>query len=271
MIMGKAEESLARERQARRAAEELLAGREKQLVEIKSSLGHLQTRYESRMKSCHQLKREAQKLQMEKEGMEKKQDKLSAEMLGWKEQFTLLRVELTEARGALKAGGGSAADMENAKEEVRRLSEKNVALEKSNANMRKDFEFTRSQYQEASTRAAEFAMQVSELESQMAELKRQASDEKRRLKEINHKKEVEQHLARIIELELVLKQRDTILQRKEEELKAVKKGRGVATRGSSVQPASPRAGGSRGGSPAPGLLTPATYAVNRASALRHER
>jgi hypothetical protein len=114
-------------------------------------------------------------------------------------------------------------------------------------------------------------MQVSELESLITDLKRQASDEKRRLKELNYKNDLEQHLARVLNLELMLKNRDTMLQRKEEELKALRKGRGVATRGSSVQPGSPRLAGSRAGSPAPGLLAPSTHVVNRASALRHER
>jgi chromosome segregation ATPase len=267
----KAEQNLAQETKARTAAEELVTSKEKQLEELKLSLGNLQTRYETRMKSSHQLKREHQKLQMEKEAIEKRQEKLSADNLVLKEQLAQLQTEAGEAREALKAGGGIAGDLEIAKEEVRRLTEKNLSLEKSSANTRKDFEFTRSQYQEASTKAAEFAMQISELESQITDLKRQASDEKRRLKELNYKNDLEQHLARVLNLELMLKNRDTMLQRKEEELKALRKGRGVATRGSSVQPGSPRPAGSRAGSPAPGLLAPSTHAVNRASALRHER
>jgi chromosome segregation ATPase len=265
------EQNLAEETEARTAAEELLSSKEKQLEKITSSLGDLQTRYETRMKSSHQLKRENQKLQMEKDSIEKRHEKVLADNTALKELHAQLRAELLEVREALKTGGGSVADMEIAKEEVRRLTEKNLSLEKSYANTRKDFEFTRSQYQEASTKAAEFATQVSELESQGTDLKRQASDEKRRLKELNYKTDLEQHLDRVIELELILKNRDTMLQRKEEELRAMKKGRGVATRGSSVQPGSPRPAGSRGGSPAPGLLVPGTHVVNRASALRHER
>jgi hypothetical protein len=267
----RAEQNLAQETKARTAAEELVTSKEKQLEELKLSLGDLQTRYETRMKSSHQLKREHQKLQMEKEAIEKRQEKLLADNLVLKEQLAQLQAEAREAREALKAGGGIAGDLEIAKEEVRRLTEKNLSLEKSSVNTRKDFEFTRSQYQEASTKAAEFATQVSELESQITDLKRQASDEKRRLKELNYKNDLEQHLARVLNLELMLKNRDTMLQRKEEELKALRKGRGVATRGSSVQPGSPRPAGSRGGSPAPGLLAPGTHAANRASALRRER
>lgn len=271
VALRRAEQSLAEETKARTAVEELLATKGKQLEEIKSSLGDLQTRYETRMKSSHKLRRENQKLQMEKESTEKRHEKLLAENTALKEQCAQLRAELLDVREAVKTGGGSVADIETAQEEVRRLTEKNLSLEKSYANVRKDFEFTRSQYQEASTKAAEFATQVSELESQNADLKRQASDEKRRLKQLNYKTDLEQHLARVFELELIVKNRDTILQRKEEELRVLKKGRGVATRGSSVQPGSPRLAGSRAGSPGPSLLGSGMHAVNRASALRHER
>jgi chromosome segregation ATPase len=270
-VLHMTEQKRAEESRARIAAEELLASKERQLEEIKLSLGNLQTRYETRMKLSHKLRRENQTLQMEKEGIEKRHEKIAADSTVLKEQYAHLRGELQEAREALKAGGGSVAEMEMAKEEVHRLTEKNASLEKSYANMRKDFEFTRSQYQEASTAAAESANHVRELEAQSTDLKREASDEKRRLKELNYKADLERHLARVLELELILKNRDTMLQRKEEELKAVKKSRGVATRGSSVQPGSPRPTGSRGGSPAPGLLGPSSHAVNRASALRHER
>lgn len=270
-VLHMTEQKLAEESRARIAAEDLLASKERQLEEIKLSLGNLQTRYETRMKLSHKLRRDNQKLQMEKEDIEKRHEKIAADSTGLKEQYAHLRGELQEAREALKAGGGSVAEMEVAKEEVRRLTEKNASLEKSYANMRKDFEFTRSQYQEASTAAAESANHVRELEAQSTDLKREASDEKRRLKELNYKADLERHLARVLELELILKNRDTMLQRKEEELKAVKKSRGVATRGSSVQPGSPRPTGSRAGSPAPGLLGLSSHAVNRASALRHER
>ena len=66
-------------------AEQLLEAKEKQLEEVKLSLGDLQTRYESRMKFSHQLKRDNQKLQLEKENIERRQEKLSADSLTLKE------------------------------------------------------------------------------------------------------------------------------------------------------------------------------------------
>lgn len=168
------EQKLAEESRARIAAEELLDSKSRQLEEIKLSLANLQKRYETRMKLSHTLRRENQKLQMEKDGIEKKHEKVSADSTALKEQYAQLQAELQEAKEALKTGGGSVADMEIAKEEVRRLTEKNASLEKSYANMRKDFEFTRSQYQEASTAAAESANHVRELEAQSTDLKREA-------------------------------------------------------------------------------------------------
>lgn len=267
----KAEHDAAEEKKARITAEVESADKAKLLEDISRSLGELQTRYETRMKSSHQLKKDNQKLQHEKEVIEKRQEKLLSDIAAVREQERKTKVELAEAREALVAGGGSVAELELYKAEVRRLTEKNSSLERSAANTRKDFEFTRSHYQEASTAAADLARQNAELGTQNADLTRRASDEKRRLNEVNYKTDLEQHLARILELELVLKNREVMLQRKEEELKALKKGRGVATRGSSVQPSSPRPAGSRGGSPAPGLLGSGIHTGNRASALRNER
>ena len=190
-----------------------------------------------------------------------------------KDQRKALQEELNAARTALKEGAGTTGDLETAREQVRQLEKEKTSLEKSNANMKKDFEFTRQQYQNASTVAADSASQVMDLESEITTLKSAASDEKRKLRETNFSNDRERYLAHIQQLQGEVASRDAILQRKEEELKTIKRGRGVATRASSVQPGSPRMGGigaaapgSRGSSPVPGLLS-----VGRMSALRHER
>lgn len=50
--------------------------------------------------------------------------------------------------------------------------------------------------------------------------------------------------------------KDRLIKKKEDQITVLERGRGagVQTRGSSAQPRSPRAGGSRGASPAAGLL-----------------
>src|SRR2546421_4279278 len=79
------EQKLAEESRARIAVEELLASKERQLDEIKSSLGELQTRYESRMKLSHKLRREYQTLQAEKDDIEKRREKVSVDNAALKE------------------------------------------------------------------------------------------------------------------------------------------------------------------------------------------
>ena len=263
--------SFADAEKARLTTEKELATKQKQLDEHVLSLEALQHRYETRMKQSHAEKNSLQKLQAEKDVVQKRLEKSLADNLALKEQQVRQMAELATSRQELVAGGGAMAEVEAARAEARSHLEKNASLEKSIANIRRDFEFTRQQYQEASTAAAENGSRVLELESENAQLQRQATDEKRKLKELNFKADVQRYLSRIDELELMLQTRDTMLQRKEDELKAIRKGRGVSTRGTSVQPGSPKPSGSRGGSPAPGLLAPGVHAPNRASALRNER
>ncbi len=84
-------------------------------------------------------------------------------------------------------------------------------------------------------------------------LTRRASGEATKLALINNDTEVRRHRARVAEIESLLADRDDLLRRKEDEVRDLKRGRaaGVQTRGSSVQPRSPRGPGSRGASPAP--------------------
>lgn len=114
--------------------------------------------------------------------------------------------------------------------------------------MRTDFEFTRTAYQNASNSAAESALQITTLETELAELHIKASSNAIVLAEHNKNTEVDalrKHMAR---LETTLAEREDVLRRREEEIRELRRGRGVATRGSSVLPGgSPR--GSRGASP----------------------
>lgn len=104
-------------------------------------------------------------------------------------------------------------------------------------NPHRDFDFTASQYQDVSTKAADLAAQVSELKSAKGELKRRASDEQSdERRDLADKEDKKRDLAKIAELEAELANRESVLRRVEEEVKVLRKGRGVQTRGSSVQP-----------------------------------
>jgi chromosome segregation ATPase len=297
IALRKAQQEATEERKARMVADDSAAYSRDRSKEIIQSLGDLQSRYEKRMKQVHELGHEKQRILTEREADNQRREKLQADNIALKDQRIVLQEELRTARDALLASTNpSIAELESARSTARNATEEAHRLQATITNLRRDFEFTRSQYQDASTKAAEFASQVSDLEAQNAELKRQASDERRKLAELNYKEDRKRDLARIEALERELGNREAVLRRAEEENKALRKGRGVTTRGSSVQPGgggagglggngSPRTvgGGSRAGSPALGALVGMGVGAGggvanaygpvggRASVLRNER
>lgn len=246
----KAQQEASEERKGRLQAEEATTYTHARIKEITQSLGELQYRYESRTKQVHELKHDKQRSLTEREAVSLRLEKLQSENIALKDQRLRLQEELSRARDALtRSTIPGIAELEATRALARQAADESSRLRSSLANTRHDFEFTRSQYQDASTTAAELAAQVSELESQNAELKRLASDERRRLAELNYREDRKRDLARVEELEMLLGNREVVLARVEEELKGLRKGRGVVTRGSSVQPGSGVGGGSGTGSP----------------------
>lgn len=281
-LVNKLQADLLTEKEVRQKAETERDHVQSQLDQWKKDHAALQRRYEKRMTKCHDLERANKKLQRTIENNKARQERVLEDNSNLKKKVAELKEELTTVRNEIKAGGGDAAAVETAREEARSLLAKNTHLEKSLENTRKDFEFTRSQYQDASNKAAEFANQVRELEEKVGHLTKEAADEKRRLKETNFENSIKQHLAKISELELERKSKDMLLRKLEEENRALKRNRGVQTRGSSVQPpGSPGLDGhggrgtrSRPSSPAPGLFPTGGHhsgGSNRGSLLRHER
>lgn len=114
--------------------------------------------------------------------------------------------------------------------------------------MRTDFDFTRTAYQNASSSAADSALQITTLEHEMADLRTKAFSNAIDLAEKNKSTENNALLKHTAHLEVILAEREDVLRRKEEEIRELRRGRGIGTRGSSVLPGgSPR--GSRGASP----------------------
>ncbi|EXJ93600.1 hypothetical protein A1O1_01992 [Capronia coronata CBS 617.96] len=281
-LLNKLQADLVTEKEGRKKAEAERNHVQEQLDQWKKDHAALQRRYEKRMTKCHDLESGNKKLLKTIENNKARQERVAEDNSNLKKKVAELRGELTSVRDEIKAGGGDAAALEAAREEARTLLAKNTHLEKSLENTRKDFEFTRAQYQDASNKAAEFATQVRELEEKVTHLTKEAGDEKRRLKEANFEASIKRHLAKISELELERKSKDTLLRKLEEENRALKRNRGVQTRGSSVQPpGSPGLDGhvgrgprSRPSSPAPGLFASGGHhsgGSNRGSLLRHER
>ena len=173
------------------------------------------------------------------------------EIASLKETMAKLETDLKQAREMLSGSTiPGIADFEKANAEIRRLQTENTGYERKLASTRKDFDFTRSAYQTASSSAAESAIEINNLQSELAELRSKASTNILELAERNKKDDRETMVHHISRLESTLADREEVLRRKEEELKELKRGRGMGTRGSSVLPGSPR--GSRGASPVGG-------------------
>ena len=219
----------------------------------------LQKRHESLNKKYHEKRRvheayvaETTNKLTHKDLIISKRDGTIARLKGERDE---LRGELAAAQVLLKASTTpGVAEMQVMKEQLDAVTKEKEALEKRVASHTHDFEFTRNQYQIASTAAAERAGEVKELQDQVEELKKKASGEVARVKEFNRAHMDNVNLERVQEVEATLVERDELLRKREEEIRELKKGRGVATRSSSAQPRSPRPGSSRAGSPAPGNL-----------------
>ena len=136
------------------------------------------------------------------------------------------------------------------------------SLEVEVANQKKSKEATissldyiREQYQEASGRAAAYSDEIEELKKKVEPMETQLQHERARRKHERENDPRKPLIERIDRMKLQIGSMERLVVRKEEEIKDLKRGRagGVQTRGSSVQPRSPK-GGSRGVSPAGGLL-----------------
>ena len=136
----------------------------------------------------------------------------------------------------------------------RALEAEHAVLKKSHTSLSNDFNFTRDQYQKASAVAAEAATENQSLREENAGLRRKDEAnlvENRRMRDAAITKDILREKER---LKNTLKQRDAFIAKLEGDMADLKRGRaGVQTRGSSVQPRSPR-GASRNASPAPAFL-----------------
>ncbi|EGD88297.1 hypothetical protein H112_04782 [Trichophyton rubrum D6] len=230
---------------------------------LEASIGALQYRYEAKHNLLHQTRHE---LEIEKEKSQKslaRFERQKEEITRLKDRNAELVTELEAARSTIKFGGGLESDLEKSREEIRKLEKTMASLERTVQQERSQTEYTRQQYQNASTSAAQSAMEARRLEERVQELEKKANGEAVRLKELKMKKDGEMQLARIKELESLLATRETLLTRKEEEIREMKKNR-PSTRATSMQPRSPKYGTSRPSSPGPNNIGSAV----RGSALK---
>ncbi|KAJ5241194.1 uncharacterized protein N7469_002785 [Penicillium citrinum] len=206
---------------------------------LEKALSTLQHRYESRTKELHQVRQERDNTTESKVSLTQRVERQREDISKLKEERTQLRQELEESRQELKSGGGTLAELETAREEIRRLNKEHAGFERKAEYERNQAEYTREQYQNASTVAAQAGNELRQLRSENEALQRKVEANTAHLLQLNLKNDSEIHLARINELELTLAARDEMLQRKEEELRDIRKNR-PSTRSTSTQPRSPK-------------------------------
>ncbi|KAJ5365856.1 Histone deacetylase complex subunit 2/3 [Penicillium concentricum] len=245
-----------------------LARANSRFQEMEKALGILQHRYESRTNELHATRQERDRVTETKPSLEQRVEKQKETISSLKEERTELKRELDEARQALKDGGGSSAELETAREEIRRLAKENSNLERKAEFEKNQAEYTREQYQTASTSAAQSGTENRRLATENEKLKRKAESNAVQLCELHMKDDSVRHLARIEELELILATRDEFLRRKEDELREIRKNR-PSTRSTSTQPRSPKWAGSRPTSPGVGHNGNGNGLGGRGSALRY--
>ncbi|KAJ5223722.1 hypothetical protein N7468_008264 [Penicillium chermesinum] len=211
-------------RSAAAEAEKLKA----QMQAMEKALGILQHRYETRTSVLHQIRRERDNLIESKASNEQRVEKFKEDNAKLKADRARLETELSQAREEIKHGGGTLAQLEAAREEIRQV-EANRA------------EYTREQYQTASTVAAQSGNEARQLRDENEDLKRRVATNLAELKKVNNNAALAMHTARIEELELILASRDDLLRRKEEEIRDLRRNR-PSTRSTSTQPRSPKWG-----------------------------
>ena len=232
--------------------QETLQRTQKQLEDYTSALSDLQTRYEHYTRNITTLRREKAELETAATNAERRREAQTNEIATLKESRRMVEQELQAARTALLASPVPAiAELERARAEVRQLQAEKALLERKMGYAHNETEVARKAYQEASSAAVDSASQISQLESENKVLQSRALTSAADLAAITQRNENAAIRNQIAGLEATVKDREEVLRRKDEELRELKRGRGMGTRGTSAKPGgSPR--GSRGVSPVAG-------------------
>lgn len=216
------------------------------------ALSGLQERYEHRGRKLTTLLREKAALEAAATISERKQEAHTNEIAALKENRKTLEQELQAAHAALLASPVSAiAELERARAEILQLQAEKAVLARKVGYANSETEVARKAYQEASSSAVDSASQINQLESENKVLQSKASTSAAELAAITQRNENAVIRNQMLGLEATIKDREEMLRKKDEELRELKRGRGMGTRGTSAMPGgSPR--GSRGVSPVAG-------------------
>lgn len=191
----------------------------------------------------------------ELEKAKKDYGKARAEILALKGERGTLQKELTAARLELvNHPDPTVRDTAIKEAQIRELEAEVLAKNKKIDNLTRDWDLTKRLWTDASTAAATASQKFAALEAKQPELLRKAAENEIKRKERMNDATIKALQKEVLIQKATVKSRDKLIRRKEEQIAELKRGRGgVQTRGSSVQPRSPR-GGSRGASPAACML-----------------
>jgi hypothetical protein len=236
-----------------REKENALREREAQIRQIENDFDEQMNRFEAQSFKMRTMERE---LEDAKQALEDaKQLRLNKEEIiaTLKGDSGKLKDELTTARSSLETSTvPEVAELETMRREKEEAVAAKAKAEQSLENERLLQEYLRKEYSTASTSAMELARANADLQSRVDALEKKATGEAVRLKKLTMDNQTKAAFVEITRLEVQLKNVQTVLQRKEEELSKSKRT-GIGTRAASV-PRSPRVGpttASRGGSPIP--------------------
>lgn len=240
------EAKLAAEKEAHAETDQLRS-------DYEESLNGLQTRLENKTRDLTKMRSEKEDVDAALAAALRRVELQTSEITEMKHIRAELTVELEYARNANKASNiPGVAEMEKAKGETRMAKLRSDAMENKTKEQAKELDYLRSQYQKVSNAAVESATRIATLERELETANRKAKGEAAKLAEINIVNALKQAHDEVDRVRMEIKSRETLLRRKEEEIRDLKRGRGGAvTRGSSVGGKSPRGGGSRTGSPGP--------------------
>lgn len=252
-------ESLTAEIQECKLTEKLCADEKRQMTEtIKSH----ECWHERRQYDYEEMRQKAgdryatiQEQAAELEKAKKDNGKARTEILALKGERGTLQKELTTARLDLLNHPDPAVRETAIKDaRIRELEADVLAKNKKIDNQTKDWDLTKRLWTDASTAATTATQELAALEAKQPELVRKAAENETKRKELKNDAMIKALQKEVFIQRATVKSRDNLIRRKEEQIAELKRGRGgVQTRGSSVQPRSPR-GGSRGASPAAGMF-----------------
>lgn len=252
-------ESLTAEIQEFKVTENLWGGEKKHMNE---TIKNLEYWHERRQYDYEELREKAgdrwatiQEQATELEKAKKDYGRARTEILALKGERGTLQKELTAVRLELVNHPDPTVREKAIKDaRIRELEAEVFAKNKKIDNLTKDWELTKRLWTDASSAAAAATAELAALEAKQPELQRKAAENEVKRKEMMNDATIKALQKEVYIQKATVKSRDNLLRRKEEQISELKRGRGgVQTRGSSVQPRSPR-GGSRGASPAAGML-----------------